>query len=136
MPPVRDVDRVRALPDALALAAEPLAAWLAAVGRAQLRYAATLAQPGAPRRRELGGARAVIARCRSADPVVIGARAIAPHVAREALAAPRLAHRLPRALGLAVLAELHSHADDPIEDAPTWAALADPEGAGSSSSQP
>ena len=122
IPPLPDLrgGPVRSLADLVAH--DALEPWLRAVGTAQLQYATSLAQPGAPRRPELGGGRAVIARCKGGDVLAIGARAIAPHV--DPFAARQLAVRLPRATGLAVLAELHAHAADPIADAPTWAALA------------
>jgi hypothetical protein len=119
LPAVREVAAPRAIEDVIAMAR--LDAWLAGVGRAQLVYAASLAQPGAPRRDELGPARAVIGRCRGGDPHLVGARAIAPYGC--ALAARQIAVRLTRPLGLAVEAELLAHARDPIEHAPRWAAL-------------
>lgn len=124
MPAMRAVARVDGLADVLALSAAALASWVAAVGRAQLAYAAALARPGTPRDPEQGAARAVIARCRGGDAIVVGARAIAPHLAAVPLAARQLACRLPRTLGLTVLAELRASLAIPLADAPTWRALA------------
>jgi hypothetical protein len=115
LPPLRDLARPESLADAIAMVR--LADWLAAIGRAQLAYAASLAVPGAPRKDELGPARAVIARCRgTVDPLVIGARTIAGYT--DVISARQLAVRLPRALALE--AELAAHATGA---APTWAAL-------------
>ncbi|MGN6104290.1 MAG: hypothetical protein ACTHU0_04235 [Kofleriaceae bacterium] len=124
-----------------------IAAWLASVGADQLALAMAAAGPAAlaaavravgapldaaasrisapPRAGALGPARAAIARCRVALDdralVRIGARAIAPHV--HALARRQLAVRLARPLGLVVLDELAAHARDPVDQAPSWAAL-------------
>jgi hypothetical protein len=116
----RSIDDVIAMPDP--------EAWLVAVGRAQLAYATALARPGAPRKDELGPARAVIARCRGGDPLAIGARTVAPHATP--LSRLQLAVRLERSRGLAVLAELVSHASAPISDGPSWKLLADAHVAG------
>lgn len=53
----------------------------------------------------------------------IGARTIAPHVATRGTAAEQLAHRLPRSLGLVVLAELRAYAATSAAAAPTWRVL-------------
>jgi hypothetical protein len=54
----------------------------------------------------------------------IAARAIAPHVDR--LARLRIAHRLPRPLGLVVGEALAAAAGAAVSDAPRWDALAAP----------
>jgi hypothetical protein len=54
--------------------------------------------------------------------VRIGARAIAPYV--DALGGRQLAVRLPRPLGLVVRDELAAHAGTPVDESPTWSALA------------
>jgi hypothetical protein len=118
LPPVRS-GPVRTLADVLALPAGELEAWLRRVGAAQLQYALSLAQPGAQRKPGMGSARALIARCAGGDPVLVGARSLAPHTSP--LAARQLVHRLPRGLGLAVLAELRAHTGD--ADGSTWDAL-------------
>lgn len=115
---VRTLDDVIALPDP--------GEWLRAVGRVQLDYAMSLARPNAPRRDELGPARAVIARCRGGDELAIGARTIAPHTS--ALQRMQLAVRLPRATN--ILRELHATAD--VALGPTWAMLASTDVAGNS----
>ena len=120
MPAVRAAP-VRTLADLVALPAGDLESWLRRVGQAQIAYALSLAQPGAVRRTGMGGARAAITRSRGGDPVLVGARALAPHVSSRV--ARQLAHRLPRGLGLAVLVELRAHAGDPLADAPAWDAL-------------
>ncbi len=116
--PVRTIDDVIALPDP--------GEWLRAVGRAQLDYAMSLARPGAPRRDELGPARAVIARCHGGDELAIGARTLAPHASP--LQRMQLAVRLPRATN--ILRELHATAD--VAGGPTWAVLASTHVAGNS----
>jgi hypothetical protein len=125
LPPIR-AQRVRAIEDVIALP-DP-GEWLRAVGRAQLDYALSLAQPGAPRRDELGPARAVIARCRGGDELAIGARTLAPHTSP--LQRIQLAVRLPRASN--ILGELHATAR--VADGPTFAVLASTHVAGNSSS--
>jgi hypothetical protein len=82
-----------------------------------------------PRAGSLGPARAAALRCRglALDPLaiaLIGARSIAPHVAMVPLARRRLALRLPVALGRRVEHELASHANSPVDQCPTWTALA------------
>jgi hypothetical protein len=124
LPPVR-AQAVRAIDDVVALP-DP-GEWLRAVGRTQLDYALSLAQPGARRRDELGPARAVIARCRGGDELAIGARTLAPHTS--ALQRMQLAVRLPRASN--ILRELHATAS--VADGPTWAVLASTHVAGNSS---
>jgi hypothetical protein len=119
LPALRDVTAPRSIEDVVAMAR--LAEWLEAIGRAQLAYAASLAQPDAPRRDELGPARAVIARCRGGEPRAIAARAIAPYT--DAVIARQLAVRLPRPVGLAVEIELLAHARNPVVHAPAWSAL-------------
>jgi hypothetical protein len=52
----------------------------------------------------------------------VAARAIAPHV--DSLARMQLAVRMPRPLGLVVHAELVAHASTPVDQCPTWPALA------------
>jgi hypothetical protein len=142
---------VRRLDDVLALSGARLGAWLDEVGADQLAMALGAAGPEAlasgirvagarlanaavrideaPRRGALGPVRAAVERCRgirleAGATLVIGARAIAPHVARRALARERIMLRLPRALGLVVAAELAARAGDAVDRAPTWAALA------------
>jgi len=82
----------------------------------------------APRLGALGPTRAAIERCRvvldERALLRLGARAIAPHVAR--LARLQSAHRLPRPLGLVVAGELATSAGSPVSEAPRWAALAAP----------
>ena len=106
----------------------------------------------APRSGALGPVRAAIARCRGldltgADAAVdelaatrlagsarglvddnlllrIGARAVAPRV--DTLARRQLAVRLPRPLGLVLIEELVAHASTPVDQCPTWLALAAP----------
>jgi len=124
LPPIR-TQRVRTLDDVIALP-DP-GDWLRAVGRIQLDYAMSLAQPRAPRRDELGPARAVIARCRGGDELAIGARTVAPHASQ--LQRMQLAVRLPRATN--VVRELHATAS--VADGPTWATLASTDVAGNSS---
>jgi hypothetical protein len=126
--------------DAIACAGGVLAAWLAAIGADQVAVAlaaagaapvdraATARISVAPRAGALGPVRAALARCAGiqlADAMAlprIGARALAPHLPDPAEHA-MLAHRLPRPLGLAISAELAAHAVDPVDRAPTWAAL-------------
>jgi hypothetical protein len=86
----------------------------------------------APRAGALGPARAVISRCAVGERedatialVKIGARTVAPHIARVPLAARAIALRLPRALGLVVEQELRAHAAAAIELAPAWSAIAE-----------
>lgn len=137
---------------AVRLRGDALASWLAEVGADQLALALGAAGGSAlaaaqqvvgmrlvravaridraPRAGGLGPVRAAIARCRGAQGegslVEIGARAIAPHT--DALARRRLAVRLPRPLGLAVLDALAAFAETPLEHAPLWRALAAPVG--------
>lgn len=148
LPPVAGARRRPAsLDDALALSAAQLREWLVGVGIDQLVYAvgpgaalddlvrrsaraAASAQRihEAPRAGQLGPRRAAIARSTGtldeALPLRIGARAVAPYVARRPLARAQLRCRLPRAWGVMVDAELRAHAQDPVESAPSWAALA------------
>ncbi len=138
------------LSDAVRLRGDDLAAWLADVGADQLalaigaagaaagealaaaarivgdrlpRAAARMASP--PRAGGRGPARAAGLRCRlSRDDralLVIGARSLAPHT--DALSRRQLAVRLPRPLGLAILAALEAFARSPVEQAPSWRAL-------------
>ncbi|HEV7556107.1 MAG TPA: hypothetical protein VGO00_11655 [Kofleriaceae bacterium] len=142
---------VSSLASALCLPGPRLRDWLDRIGADQLAMALSAAGPEAmasgvrvagerlaiaasridvpPRVGALGPVRAAIERCRgiALDDIAfarIGARAIAPYVARRALAREQTMLRLPRGLGLIVGAELANHAADPIERSPSWAALA------------
>ena len=148
LPPIAGARRrPDSLADALALSAAQLREWLVGVGIDQLVFAVG---PGpalddlvrrspraaesarriheAPRLAQLGPRRAAIARSTGALdealPLRIGARAVAPYVARRALARAQLRCRLPRAWGTILDDELRAHAADPLASAPTWAALA------------
>ncbi len=151
IPPLSPVAGARRRPasldDALALSAAQLREWLVGVGVDQLVFAVG---PGdalddlvrrsaraaasarriyeAPRAGQLGSRRAAIARSTGtldeALPLRIGARAVAPYVARRPLARAQLRCRLPLAWGSLLDEELRAHAWDPVESAPTWAALA------------
>jgi hypothetical protein len=122
--------------------ADPLG-WLAAIGADQLAFAlgdAAVQAPSAlvrdaaaritrsPRAGRLGNRRAAIARCKLASDddlglARIGARAVAPHLADDALGRRALVVALPRPIGLAIAEELRSHAADPLADAPAREAL-------------
>jgi hypothetical protein len=124
----------------LALSGPRLRAWLDATGADQLGLALAAAGPEAvasavrvlgrtlPAPRDgLGPTRGAIARCRgiALDELAlvrIGARAIAPYVARRALARDQLIHRLPRDVGIVVGRELASHAGADLAQCPSWAA--------------
>jgi hypothetical protein len=147
MPPIAHARRRPAtLDDALALTAAQLREWLVGIGIDQLVYAVG---PGAalddlihrapraaasaqrialaPRLGQLGPRRAAIARSRGTLddtlPLRIGARAIAPYVARQPLARVQLRYRLSKPWGELIDSELRAHAADPLEHAPTWLAL-------------
>ena len=155
LPPLKPIDPAIQLPGkiehAVKMSGDALTRWLAEVGADQLAYAlrsnpdalqgiaSTLANGdrviaasrrigSPPRAGALGGTRDAIARCRcEASPEMlmwIGARALAPHT--DPLLRRQLAVRLPRPRGLRLLAELAARADDPIDRAPTWDALAAP----------
>jgi hypothetical protein len=150
IPPMPPVDpamiRPREIAETARLAPAALHAWLEEIGADQLAFAlgphaanaarvfgermlVAAARIGkAPRAGALGQRRAAIDRARvDPDPVAllkIGARALAPHT--DPLVRRQLVHRLPRPIGLAMARELRVHARDPVEDAPTWAALAAP----------
>jgi hypothetical protein len=121
--------------------------WLVAIGADQLAFAlgdvaaqapsplvrdaaVRIARP--PRAGRLGSRRAAIARCRlAADDddlglARIGARAVAPHLADDALGRRALVVALPRPTGLAIAEELRAHAADPVADAPARDTLAWP----------
>jgi hypothetical protein len=151
IPPLPSIDPALRVPssidEAVRLTGDALAAWLAEVGADQLAHAlasqpdalrtlartvgdrllaaaARITQP--PRAGALGPTRDAIARCRGdarSDLLIrIGARTIAPHT--DPLTRRQLAVRLPHTLGLALLAELVTHASSPLDRGPTWAALA------------
>jgi hypothetical protein len=122
LPPTHD-GAVRTLADLVALDGDALHAWLLRVGRAQLAYAASLTRTTAPRRDELGSARAVIARCRGGDPLAIAARTASPHLMRAPLASRQLAVRLPRELGMMFEREVAAHAGDHPPESASWQAL-------------
>ena len=146
MPPAT-ADRVTSIDSAARVPAALLIAWLEDAGADQLAlalgaapeaYAAVVRVVGdrlhaavariaiPPRAGALGPVRAAIERCRvdldDRALLLIGARAIAPHTS--ALTRLQIAHRLPRPLGLAVLAELAAWAR--TADAPSWPALVAP----------
>jgi hypothetical protein len=128
---------------ATAVVADDALGWLVAIGADQLAFAlgdAAAQAPSAlvrnaavriarpPRAGRLGTRRAAIARCRlAADDDLglarIGARAVAPHLADDALGRRALVVALPRPIGLAIAEELRSHAADPLADAPAREAL-------------
>ncbi|MDB4957842.1 MAG: hypothetical protein JWO36_5411 [Myxococcales bacterium] len=104
--------------------ADQLAVVMASAGQ-QTRATERIAKP--PRAGALGPARACIARCRGVvldelGLLRIGARAIAPYF--DALARRQLILRLPRDIGIVVGAELAQAAGDPVDQCPTWTALA------------
>src|SRR5262249_40378821 len=76
----------------------------------------------------LGSGRGAVARCRVAVDeralVRIGARAAAPYIDR--LARLRIAHRLPRPLGLAVAQDMAAAATIDAAQGPRWEALVAP----------
>jgi hypothetical protein len=147
MPPITAA-RVASLDSATRVDAATLEAWLEDTGADQLALAlgaaggsavaaagrlvgdrlaaaaARIASP--PRAGALGPIRAAIERCRvvldDSALLRIGARAIAPHT--HALARRQLVHRLPRARGLVVGAELDAAARASVSEAPRWDALA------------
>jgi hypothetical protein len=149
IPPLPPIDasltRPRSIADAARLSPDALRAWIEAAGADQLAFALgdrdAIARAGRvagdrviaaaerilrpPRAGALGPRRAAIARGRvTLDDrayLVIGARALAPHVATHPLLAAQLSVRLPRDLGLA--AELRAHASTPVEQCPAWPAL-------------
>jgi hypothetical protein len=117
-------------------------AWLGRIGADQMAFAlgeqattipalaaavARIAKP--PRIGELGPQRAAIARCRdvSLDEdlsfVLVGCRALAPHLAADQLAKLQLILRLPRPIGIIVTRELSLHAATSFDHCPSWAAL-------------
>ena len=148
IPPMRAIDpaitRPRELSDLVRIGPTALHTWLEEIGLDQLAFAlgpyaatatavigerlfvaaARIVKP--PRDGALGQRRAAIDRARvDADPLAvlkIGARALAPHT--DPLIRRQLMLRLPRPIGLAVARELRVYARAPVEDAPTWAALA------------
>ncbi len=148
LPPIAGARRRPAsLDEALALSAAQLREWLVGVGIDQLVFAvgtgaalddlvrrsaraaaSAVRIHAAPRAGQLGPRRAAIARSSGtlddALPMRIGARAIAPYVARQPLARAQLRCRLSVSAGSLLDGELRAHAADPIEHAPTWAALA------------
>ncbi len=126
---------------------DEVAAWLERVGADQLARAAVIAGPDAvavlashlpaalarialpPRAGQLGPDRAVVRRCAGLatinDGLIrIAARTIAPWFATDVVGRRQLAQRLPRPLGLAIAAELDAYADTPLDQCPTWTALA------------
>jgi hypothetical protein len=120
-----------------------VAAWLGGIGADQMAFAlgetarsipalaaavARIDKP--PRAGELGPQRAAIARCRdvSLDEdlsfVLVGCRALAPHLATHQLAKLQVILRLPRPIGIVVARELALHAATSFDQCPSWAALA------------
>jgi hypothetical protein len=139
LPPLTPVAAVRwprSVAQVIALSGDELRVWLERIGADQLavvmasageRTAATERIGRPPRAGALGPARASIARCRGvaideAGLVRIGARAIAPYF--DAFTGRQLIVRLPRPLGLVVAEELAAAASVPIDQCPTWTALA------------
>jgi hypothetical protein len=117
-------------------------AWLGRIGADQMAFAlgdaaesipalaAAIARIGKPPRLgELGPKRAAIARCRdvSLDEdlsfVLVGCRALAPHLATNQLAKLELILRLPRPIGIVVARELALHAATSFDQCPSWAAI-------------
>lgn len=115
-------------------------AWLLAIAEDQLAFALGTGAPAAlaaavariatpPRHGALGPHRAALARCRGAsldDPaslIAIAGRALAPHLADDALARLHLTRRLPYALGAVLERELVGSAATPIDHVPKWNAL-------------
>lgn len=149
MPPISEA-RVTSIDSATRVDAGVLVRWLEDAGADQLALALGAAGPAAvaaaarivgqrlteaqariatpPRAGALGPTRAAIARCRvpldDHALLVIGARAVAPHL--DALTRRRIVCRLPRPLGLAVGAELVAAARTSLTDAPRWQALIAP----------
>lgn len=149
MPPVSEV-RVASIDSVARVDAGELVRWLEDAGADQLALALGAAGPAAvaaaarivgerltnaaariatpPRAGALGPTRAAIARCRvTLDDralLVIGARAVAPHL--DALTRRRIVHRLPRPLGLPIGDELATAARTGLADAPGWHALTAP----------
>ncbi len=113
--PTRRVEVVQVAAELPALAPEQLQAWLERAGAEQLKRAAQIAGVDATPRsaRAFGSDRDVIERCRvPADElrfIRIGARAFAAHFSP--IVRRQIAQRLPRALGLAVRAELNRPAN-------------------------
>ena len=136
LPPTVSTRWPRGVAEVIALSGSELRTWIERVGADQL--AAVMASAGhqtavtqrittPPRAGALGPVRASIARCRgvAVDELGlarIGARAIAPYF--DALTARQLMVRLPRPVGLVVGAELAAAAHVPIDQCPTWTALA------------
>ena len=141
----------RSLGDAIRMSGPATIEWLANVGADQVAHAlrtvgrATIEAiaaraigdrlmvaveriDAAPRAHALGPERAAIGRCRlelasDETPLVrIGARAIAAYV--DGLARRQLTVRMPLALGGSVRDELAAYAGTPLEQCPTWSALA------------
>ncbi len=144
MPPIDVALRVpRGTAEVVALAPHVLESWLLDVGADQLALAlGAQAEPAVavfgerlrvaaarvmlpPRIGELGARRKAIERARvEPEPIallVIGARAIAPHL--DPLAARQLVHRFDRVRGVVLARELRVHARDPVAEAPSWHAL-------------
>lgn len=117
--------------------------WLGRIGADQMAFALDdqaravpalaaaverIAKP--PRAGQLGPRRAAIARCRDAPLdddlsfVLVGCRALAPHLAADQLARLQLILRLPRPVGIVVARELSLHAATSFDQCPSWAALA------------
>jgi hypothetical protein len=141
--------RVTSIDSATRVGASTLERWLEDVGADQLALAlsaaggdaiaAAAARIGdrlsaaagriavAPRVGALGPVRAAIDRCRvvldGAALVRIGARAIAPHVGRDALTRLQIMYRLPRPVGQMVGEELAAGAHAALADTPRWVAL-------------
>jgi hypothetical protein len=120
-------------------------AWLGRIGADQMAFAlgdaarsipalaAAIARIGKPPRAgELGPQRAAIARCRdvSLDEdlsfVLVGCRALAPHLAANQLAKLQVILRLPRPIGIVVARELSLHGATSFDQCPSWAAIRAP----------
>ena len=128
----------------LAPAARDVAGWLRSIALDQVAFAvgpeAAAAQPALapaaariarpPRHGALGSQRAAIVRCRGvrlddeSALHLVAARALAPHLADAPLARWQLTRRLPRVQGLAVDRELVAAATTPLDQVPSWTALA------------
>jgi hypothetical protein len=140
LPPNMTNDRLPAI--AAMNDAAVVVAWLGRIGADQMAFAlgdaaesipalaAAVARIGKPPRLgELGPKRAAIARCRdvSLDEdlsfVLVGCRALAPHLAANQLAELQLILRLPRPIGIVVSRELSLHAATSFDQCPSWAAI-------------
>jgi hypothetical protein len=143
VPPISSDARLPAI--AATNDAAVIVAWLGRIGADQMAFAlgegantipalsaavARIAKP--PRAGELGPQRAAIARCRdvSLDEdlsfVLVGCRALAPHLATNQLAKLQVILRLPRPIGIVVARELSLHGATSFDECPSWAAIGAP----------